>query len=166
LATPEFDLASSSSLVFWYSVEDAAYPQDIAVKIGNDVIYQLTGATNVAYKQVQVSLASYTGQTVAISFTGETGTGGVDYGLCLDDVSVKPIHSWTGNTSTSWNNTGNWSTGSIPGPTDMVFIPSVPSGGNFPEIASGITAVCYDIVIAPGATIKVKIGGTLNIVNP
>lgn len=166
LTTPEFDLSSSSSLVFWYRVEDAAYPQDMTLKIGNVVFYQLTGAINTTYQQVQVSLAAYTGQTVSVSFTGETGTGGVDYGICLDDVSVKPICNWTGNTSTSWNNTGNWSTGSIPGQTDMVFIPSVPSGGNFPEIASGITAVCYDIIIATGATVKVKTGGTLNVLNP
>ncbi len=166
LMTPAFDLSSDSRLVFWYRVEDAAYPQDMAVKIGNNVIYQITGAINETYEEVHVSLAAYTGQTVSISFTGETGTGGVDFGICLDDVSVSLISTWTGNISTAWNNSGNWSTGVVPDLQDDVFIPSAPSGGRFPEIGSGITAKCYKISISSGATLKVKSGGTLIVLNP
>jgi hypothetical protein len=166
LMTPAFDLSSEAWLVFWYRIEDAGNPQDMSVKIGNEVIFQITGDTNTAYKEVRVSLASYTGQTVSISFTGETGTGGIDYGICLDDVSVKLAIKWTGEISTAWNNIGNWSTGVVPGLNDMVLIPSVPTGGRFPVITGGITAECYNISISPGATIDIKTGGNLNINNP
>jgi hypothetical protein len=164
--TPALNLSADSRLVFWYRVEDAAYPQDMAVKIGNNVIYQITGAINETYKEVHLSLSAYTGQTVSISFTGESGTGGVDYGICLDDVSVSLIKVWTGNISTAWNNIGNWNLGVVPDQYDDVFIPSAPLGGRFPEIASGITAECYDITIAASANIKIKTGGTLNVKNP
>jgi hypothetical protein len=166
LITPSFYLTSPSRLTFWYRVEDSSYPQDLAVKIGKNVIYQITGATNGTYKEVQVSLAAYTGQTISISFTGETGTGGVDYGICLDDVSVKLISNWTGLSGKTWNSQGNWSTGAVPGPDDMVIIPSIPAGGNFPEIPNGFTAECYIITVEAGATVRVKPGGTLNIKNP
>jgi hypothetical protein len=167
LMTPAFDLLSDSRLVFWYRVEDSGYPQDMAVKIGDDVIYQINGATNETYQQVQVSLAGYTGQIVSITFKGETGTGGVDYGICLDDVSVRPENNfWTGNISTNWNNDGNWSEGIVPDQSEVVIIPSSPPGGIFPVIESGITAQCYKITISTGATIKVKSGGTLTILNP
>jgi len=138
----------------------------MVVKIGNEVIYQITGATNTAYQQVQVSLAGYTGQTVSVSFTGETGTGGVDYGICLDEVTVKLINTWTGNISTAWNNNGNWGSGIVPDLNDMVFIPSAPSGNRFPVIAGGITAECYAITFATGATITIVTGGSLNVKNP
>jgi hypothetical protein len=138
----------------------------MSVKIGKDVLFQMAGDTNTAYREVRVSLASYTGQSVSISFTGETGTGGVDYGICLDDVSVKFASKWTGNISTAWNNSGNWNTGVVPGFNDMVLIPSDPSGGRFPVIASGISAECYNISLSPGATIAINTGGNLFVKNP
>jgi hypothetical protein len=167
LISPGFDLSTGSRLIFWYRVEDPAYPQDMNVKIGADVIYQITGATNDTYQQVQVSLDSYTGQTVSVSFVGGSGTGGVDYGICLDDVSVRPDNnSWTGNVSTNWNNIGNWSGGMVPDQSEVVVIPSFPAGGIFPVINSGITAQCYRITVSTGATLKVKSGGTLVVLNP
>jgi hypothetical protein len=166
LTTPAFFLPSGSRLVFWYRVEDPAYPQDMDVKIGDNAIYQITGATNDNYQQVQVSLDGYTGQTVSVSFVGETGTGGVDYGICLDDVSIRLTNSWTGNFSTNWNNTGNWSGGAVPDQSEVVIIPTSPSGGIFPVINSGITAQCYKITLSSGATLKVKSGGTLIVLNP
>lgn len=166
LSTPGLNLSSDSWFSFWYRVEDSAYPQDMMVKIGNDVIYQITADTDSVYRQVQFSLAAYTGQTVSISFTGETGAGGVDYGICLDDVSVKLISNWTGNISTDWNNSGNWSLGFVPDMNDVLFIPSSPPGGNFPVIGNGIIAKCYDITIAAGATLRINSGGTLSVQNP
>jgi hypothetical protein len=166
LTTPAFILPSGSRLVFWYRVEDPGYPQDMDVKIGDNVIYQITGATNDNYQQVQVSLDGYTGQTVSISFVGETGTGGVDYGICLDDVSIRLSNTWTGNISANWNNTGNWSGGTIPDQSEVVVVPSSPSGGFFPVIDNGVTAQCYLITLSAGATIKVKSGGTLIVLNP
>lgn len=166
LTTPVFSLPSDARLAFWCRAENAAYPQDMVVKIGDDVIYQLDTLKNETYLELLVSLAPYTGQNISITFTGETGTGGVDYGICLDDISITLINQWTGNISNNWNNNGNWSLGTVPDQYVPVFIPSAPPGGNFPVIGSGITAECYDITVAAGANIKVRSGGTLLVKNP
>jgi hypothetical protein len=166
LITKDFNLTSDAFLVFWYRVENAAFPQDLTVKTGEDIIYQITGDTNETYQEVNVSLAAYTGQTISVSFTGGTGAGGIDPGICLDDVSVKLAFHWTGNIDTNWNDPGNWSMTGVPGPDDIVTIPSVPPGERFPEIGSGFTAECYKINVSPAATLKVLTGGTLNVKNP
>jgi len=63
-----------------------------------------------------------------------------------------------------WNNPANWSAGIVPGLSDVVTIPSIPSGGVFPVIGVGITANCYEVNLQTGATIIVQ--GTLNVLNP
>lgn len=165
LATPQFTLSTNSVLSFWFRVEDESFPQSFKVKIGNNVIYEVSDATNETYKSVEISLADYTGQTVSISFNGETGGGGLDFGICVDDVSVKEFKTWLGLNSV-WNNNANWSNGTVPTLSDPVFIPSVPSGGNFPVISGGITAECDFITIAPGATLRINSGNTLDVKNP
>lgn len=166
LFTPVFTIAPDAWLIFWYRVEHQDDPQDMSVKAGNDVIFQITEATNTDYLEVRISLAAYTGQNISVSFTGETGTGGVDNGIFLDDVLVKLANSWTGNVSTAWNNNGNWSSGAIPDLNDVVVIPSVPIGGNFPVIANGITGECSSFSLSPGASLIIETGGTLHTVNP
>ena len=93
LLTPGLSLSVNYRLKFWYRVESSDYPQDMAVKIGNTVIHQLTGVTNESYQEVIVSLSTYIGQTIAIKFVGQTGEGGYDYGICLDDVTVELMPS-------------------------------------------------------------------------
>lgn len=166
LSTPSFSLASSSVLSFWFRVENGEFPQTLVVKAGSDTLWQFIDATNENYIPVFVSLAGYTGQTIVVSFIGETGAGALDFGVCLDDVSVKAFMIWTGNVSTAWDNPGNWSTSSIPGQTDAVLIPSAPSGNRFPVVSGGISAQCDFIQMSPGATIQVKTGTTLDIKNP
>jgi len=166
LSTPEFYLASHSVLSFWIRAENILFPQDFSVKIGNDLLYQVSSATNESYKPVQISLADYTGQTVFVTFLSESGGGGSGFGLCLDDVSVKVFNTWTGNNSSAWNDNANWSLGSIPTQADAILIPSVPSGNNFPVISGGITAECDHITILPGATLVVVSGNSLDIKNP
>lgn len=165
LVTPELYLASDAILSFWYRVEDEQYPQDLEVRIGNDVICELSGVTSTAYHHIVVPVSEYTGQSVNISFIGNTGTGNGDYGLCLDDVAVQYSVKWTGNMSTAWNNPANWQNNSVPGITDAIVIPSAPTGNRFPSIAAGVTAVCNYIFVSPGASLSVKTGGILNLLN-
>lgn len=165
LVTPSIHLASEAVLSFWYRVEDEQYPQDLAVKIGDDVICELTGVTSTAYHHVVVPVSDYTGQSVTITFIGNTGSGNGDYGICLDDVSVHYSVKWTGNASTAWNNPANWQNNTLPGTSDAIVIPSAPAGNRFPSIANGVTAVCNYIFVSPGASIIVKTGGTLHIEN-
>jgi hypothetical protein len=54
----------------------------------------------------------------------------------------------------------------VPGLFDEVIIPSAPSGGNFPEVPTGISAECNKIIVSNGAIIKIKSGGTLTVLNP
>jgi hypothetical protein len=166
LITPGIALTADSWLVFWYRAENSAYPQDLIVSIGDEDIYQVLGNTSEMYQLAIVSLASYTGQTINVTFTGGSGTGGVDYGICMDDVSLKQEYLWTGNLSTDWNNPANWSLPDTPDQNSVVIIPSSPSGGLFPEVNNGITAECYHITVSPGASVTVKTGGSLNVVNP
>jgi hypothetical protein len=163
LITPGITLTSDSWLVFWYRSENPAFPQDLTVTIGDEVIYQILGNTSEKYQLALVALADYTGQTINVTFTGGSGTGGIDHGICLDDVSVKHEYLWTGNVSTDWNNPANWSLPGTPDQNSVVIIPSFPSGALFPEVNNGITAECYHITVLPGASVTVKTGGILHV---
>jgi hypothetical protein len=165
LKTPLLSLAGDFWLTFWYRAENQNNPQDLEIKIGNDVIFTLSGITNPIYRQAHVSLAAYSGQIVTISFVGQTGTGGIDYGICIDDVSVDITKKWTGNFDSNWNNPGNWTWSLIPGQYDVALIPSAPDGENFPVVGPGVTANCDMLIVQPGATVTVQTGGTLNIKN-
>ncbi|MCB9432821.1 MAG: hypothetical protein H6668_12650 [Ardenticatenaceae bacterium] len=79
--------------------------------------------------------------------------------------------TWLGN-STDWNSASNWriyegplsgqtAVNRIPRAIDNVFIPTSPSGGNFPTLSSGTVAV-RDLTIATGATLNMS-GGTLTV---
>jgi hypothetical protein len=164
LSTPAITLSSNAVLSFWYRVEEEYFPQALTVNIGDNVIYQFTAATNENYKKANIPLTDYTGQVVSITFTGGTGAGGLDFGICIDQVSIKQLNTWIGNT-TDWNNSGNWSLGFVPGQSDAAYIPSVPSGSNFPLIFGSISAICDHITVANGATINVQPGNTLTIKN-
>jgi hypothetical protein len=166
LNTPSFSLTSDVALSFWYRAEHDAFPQDLSVMVGDNTIYQISGITNTQYRETHVSLADYTGQTISITFNGGTGFGSVDFGICIDDVKLEPVNKWTGNISTAWDHMGNWSLGMVPGQDDLVFIPSLPAGGNFPVVAGGIAAECNFIEVAPGATVLLQGSGLLNVRNP
>ena len=153
-------------LVFWYRVENPAFPQDLTVSIGDAPIFQVTGSTSEDYLEVNVPLANYTGQTVSIIFTGGTGAGGTDPGICLDDVSVKLEYRWTGSSDADWNNTGNWNISQVPDSDGIVVIPGNPSSGRFPEINNAFVAECYRLALEQNASILVKNGGELNVLNP
>ncbi len=103
LQSPFFTLSADCQLRFWYRAESYAYPQDMAVKIGSTIIHQIIDCTDEDYQEAVISLASYTGQTVAITFVGETGNGGSSYGICLDDVMVKEIPNCVAISSFPWS---------------------------------------------------------------
>ncbi len=73
---------------------------------------------------------------------------------------------WTGNISNDWNTIGNWGAGHVPYQTEQVTIPTTPAGGRFPNVANGIAASCFELILQSGATITVQSGGSLYVVNP
>lgn len=165
ITSPSVSLSADAWLFFGYRAENSDFPVGISVRVNNDEVFQLDGITDEAYSVGSVSLAPYTGQAVAITIESTAGSGGQDFGLCLDDVMIKYAVKWTGNVSTAWNNPANWSGSAVPENNDVVVIPSTPPGGYFPEIETGIAAGCFFLELAPGASLTVKSGGSLNVVN-
>jgi len=94
LITPAINVTTSFDLSFWYKAESVNHPQDMDIMVSTDpnsfvdIVHQITAATNTSYIQLKVSLAAYVGQTVYVAFVGQSGLGGYDYGICLDDVMV------------------------------------------------------------------------------
>ena len=65
--------------------------------------------------------------------------------------------AWTGTVSTDWFDPGNWGSGAVPTPQDIIVIPSSPS--NQPLIA-GSSAACGRITIENGATLSMNASAT------
>ena len=83
-----------------------------------------------------------------------SGSGG-SKGVGIDNISITaiPTNNWTGAASTSWNNTGNWSLGTVPLSTDNI------------TISSGNPIMDVDYTLASGRTLTLSGTGTLTI-NP
>lgn len=66
-------------------------------------------------------------------------------------VDVNPTGYWTGNVDTKWREPGNWC--GIPTCSSDAFIPTSPTGGNFPQI-EWPDAICRDLTISTGASLE------------
>ena len=94
LTTPEFVLNDNYTLDFWYRAESSSYPQDFDVLLSTDgvtfgtTLASFTGVTNTTYANEIINLDAYNGSSVWIRFVGLYGTGGFDFGVCIDDVTV------------------------------------------------------------------------------
>ncbi len=73
-------------------------------------------------------------------------------------VPVGTDATWTGASSTAWNNTGNWSPAVVPTPTSNVFIPA---GRPNSPVLPGLTTVA-DLTMASGTTLNTG-GATINV---
>ena len=80
-----------------------------------------------------------------------------------------PVHVWTGNTDTDWENTGNWDDGVVPDANSIARIPDVSGGsGNFPVIgvnSGSNNAACYDLIIESGAILTLNNSKNLDVDN-
>jgi len=72
-------------------------------------------------------------------------------------LTVTNLITWTGATSTNWNDATNWSTNTVPTATDDVSIPTAPP--NQPIVSTAATA--HSITL--GGILKVDAAGTLSI---
>ena len=75
-------------------------------------------------------------------------------------ISVRPLNSWHGTTSTAWINTSNWCLASalVPGPGDAAII--YPSN-NSPELGDSYTLT--DLTINAGASVLLKTANSLTL---
>ncbi|MDP7653881.1 MAG: choice-of-anchor J domain-containing protein [Candidatus Marinimicrobia bacterium] len=93
LVTPSLTIPATSGyrLKFWYRNELSTQLQSMDVIVGSDTLLQIVdNATNI-YQEGTLSLEAYSGQTIQVSFVGQTGTGNWAYGICLDDVVVEEL---------------------------------------------------------------------------
>jgi len=85
----------------------------------------------------------------------------IDMGAYEWTNGVDPMaqYSWTGNISSAWNETGNWSEGQLPtADYDAV----IPTGlGNYPLIAQGVGANCLGMEVQSDASLTISPGGSL-----
>ena len=75
----------------------------------------------------------------------------------VEDYTVKVVAAvtWTASVSVDWGNAANWSSGIIPNQNYNVIVPSSPSGGVFPEVGISTQAICNQLKMETGASIKV-----------
>jgi hypothetical protein len=66
---------------------------------------------------------------------------------------------WTGAVNTAWENTGNWSCGSLPDQYTDVTIPG--SVSNYPRVNTSVS--CRSVAVAAGASVIVTAGNNLTI---
>ncbi len=85
----------------------------------------------------------------------------IDMGAYEWTNGVDPMaqYSWTGNISTAWNETGNWSEGELPTVNYDVLIPSGVS--NYPVISNGTGANTLGMNIEAGGSLTINPGGSL-----
>lgn len=90
-----------------------------------------------------------------------------DGGGCTTTVSINvpapcTQNNWTGNSSTDWEDAGNWSCGAVPGVNTVV---NVPAGlTNYPVVHSMVT--CKQLHVSPGVSVRVATGANLLIIGP
>ena len=109
-----------------------------------------SGATTASYSTPALSVLTYYRASV---------TGGACASVLSNVISVDIGITWTGTTSTDWNNAGNWSCGAIPDMTDNVLIPNVT---NKPILGSGAVGAVNNLNISTSGLLTIS-GNTLQI---
>ena len=104
---------------------------------------------------VDLSLSTSGTYTVTYSVSPATGCSGVYTTTALLTIGVD---TWTGVTSTDWNDGTNWSCGHVPSINSDAVIPVVPNDGNhyYPSVSTaGPAATVHNLTINSGASLTV-----------
>ncbi len=97
LTTPAIVLPEEGQyeLSFWYRAESVNYPQDMDVLLSTDgqnfdvTVLEVRDLTSTTYQKHTFLLHDLSGETIHVKFVGLTGTGGFDWGILVDDVSIQ-----------------------------------------------------------------------------
>ena len=121
------------------------------------------GANGTYFFSVPVSASlGNTRMRIRIKYYGSdcgSPCGTTTYGEVEDyNLNILPGNvTWQGNTSTDWADATNWSNGEVPTASFNVTIPTSPTGGVFPVIASTTTdANCAGLTIQTGASLTIN----------
>ncbi len=92
-----------------------------------------------------------------------TGCGSSPLNSSAALLTVSTSMTWTGDVSTDWNATGNWSCGLIP---TSVFSAIIPNVANKPVLSTGATGTVNNLTIDPGSSLtisgnNIQIAGTV-----
>ncbi|CAL2056446.1 T9SS type A sorting domain-containing protein [Tenacibaculum sp. 190524A05c] len=147
------DQARANSFNFSYSTDNVSYTSVAALDFTSTEAADLTPAwTKVDRTTTITGVNIANGGNLFIRWSSDDVSGGGsrdEFGL--DDIVVNmagPL-TWTGTTNNDWATTTNWDSGSVPGATDNVIIPSGLT--NYPTISSAVTV--NTMSIASGASL-------------
>ncbi|MDE3236302.1 MAG: VCBS repeat-containing protein [Bacteroidota bacterium] len=141
----------------------------------NSSISSSPGAISVSPDGSSVYVADYFPNFTVINAANNTivsqfalgSYGQISSGNFLVNVPTTCPIKWLGTTSSDWNTTTNWISGSIPVSTDSVIIATA---SNQPIIGTGVNAVAQKVTIQNGTELTLTGTGTLNVntitVNP
>ncbi len=131
---------------------------------GNGTPVTITAATGISNLifDADISVVPNGVHKLAIRSLDENGAWSLDNRIDFTGGTLSSnTYQWVGNTSTAWNNSANWSSGSVPTATNNVIIPA--NRPFNPVVANGVTANCKTITVNPGAAVTVATGGNLKV---
>jgi hypothetical protein len=137
----------STDGINWADLGQPLYPQDNA------------------WTLVEIDISQYADKMPAVYIRWRSVSNQYTHyaGWNIDDVSLEgqyaPTGIWTGSVSSDWNNTGNWSNGSIP---DMFTSVKIPGTAVQNPVVSG-NAMCRDIFVGKGKALIVQSIGALTV---
>jgi len=91
LVTPGIMVETGDYISFGFRNESAYTPQSMDVYVGDELVWQVVDNATNEYQIVNIPLDDYAGETVNVTFVGQSGTGGWSYGICVDDVLMPPV---------------------------------------------------------------------------
>jgi hypothetical protein len=142
--------------VEYYVDSDPGYGKATAVTITS-----ATDISNLIF-DADISVVPNGAHKLGIRSLDENGAWSIDNRVDFTGGTLSATtYTWTGNSSNSWTNGANWSSGIVPGAANAVIIPS--GRPNNPVIANGVLANCKSITVSPGATITIATGGNLKV---
>ncbi|MFN8416247.1 MAG: hypothetical protein U0U66_07945 [Cytophagaceae bacterium] len=155
--TPSTPSAGSNSPVY----EEATINLTASATTPAATSYSWTGPNSFTSSTQNPSITNATiamGGTYSVTATAANGCTSAT-GTVV--VVVNPLtFSWTGNSNSVWNNTGNWSSGMVPNNTRTVTIPT--GRPNYPNLASESGDI-NNITIQSGASVTIGTGANFTV---
>lgn len=126
--------------------------------------YTITASMNTGPGMLTGTVTAITNASGIATFSGITFEVGADHTIRFESSSFKPAvsatisgpvcdpNTWTGNTSTDWNNTSNWLTAVIPNANSQVTIPA--GRPNYPVLTANAGA--GNLIMGNGSSININ----------
>lgn len=117
-------------------------------------------ATNRNFETTSCSSYNWNGNTYTRSGTYYYSSSGCDIHNDTLNLIIDTAFRWSGSVSSAWENPLNWSCGSLPDSNSIVIIPSTAA---FMPVVNSTVAICRSIYFELNATISIKKGANLRV---